>query len=354
MQTLLSRYYHKIKGSAEDIASDSFAYFLNESVESKNCFSNFIQRYTNVQLPSLTFNSQVTGDNKERPDISGLDPDYTEHITIEAKFWASLTENQPTTYLSRLQPNGVLVFICPSQRINSLSFELERRLKIGQIAVAEHMHDNLVKTYSVDTNKFLIITSWSYLLGIIRETLLQQNDHRLLSDIDQVIGLCERVDMDAMLPLRSEDLSPSLPRIIQGYYSIIDSVISELGNTGDVDIKGLKSTAQKYGYTKYFRTGALCGALEVHFQLWRYFGDTPIWLKFGIINQSGLWDMQNSEIKKACKAVALQENFNYVDSDDGAFHFAMFPKTGQTEDLVQQDLVSQFNHILKGIRSRLE
>lgn len=349
MQSLLSRYYHRIKGSAEDIASESLSVFLNESRGSNSGFRDFVQRQTSIELHALTFVSQVSGDHGERPDISGYDSDNEEKVIIEAKFWASLTDNQPVTYLNRLDTNGILVFVCPTQRILSLTHELERRLKIAEIPVTKFKQDTIISTYQVNRDKFLIVTSWTNILAMIRDSVVQEQNRNLLSDLDQISGLCERIDMDAMLPIRSEDLSPSLPRTILSYYTIVDNVITELDNKKVILIKGLKTTPQKYGYTRYFRSGDLCGGLEVHFQLWRYHGDSPFWLNVGLIEQDGRWNMQAPIVKKACKATALKLNYRYVDSDGGSFHFALFPKTGQTEDQVQLDLITQFRQLLEEI-----
>ena len=226
MQSLLSRYYHRIKGSAEDTASDSFAYFLNESKSSNQAFNDFIFRCTNIKLPTLSFSSQIHGENGEIPDVSGFDSDYQEQIIIEAKFWASLTDNQPVTYLNRLTSNGILLFICPNQRIQTLSFELERRIRNAKLELELIKSDKNVNAYLLSNAKHLVVTTWPHILHIIRETIIQDNNRSLLSDLDQVIGLCESVDMDAMLPIRDEDLSPSIPRIIQNYYAIVDHTIT--------------------------------------------------------------------------------------------------------------------------------
>ena len=51
-----------------------------------------------------------------------------EILIIEAKFWASLTENQPISYLKRLKENSILLFVCPTLRKNSLFVELKKKL----------------------------------------------------------------------------------------------------------------------------------------------------------------------------------------------------------------------------------
>ena len=91
----------------------------------------------------------------------------------------------------------------------------------------------------------------------------------------------------------------------------------------------------------------------MHFQLWRYFGDTPIWIKFGLIEDHGKWNMQAAQLKRACKSIALQENYRYYENNYGEFYFALFPKTGQTEDVVNRFMVDQVIYLIDAIMTRI-
>ena len=122
--SLLAKFFNQIKSSQEDIASDGLKHILQNSVYAKNYLQTLIFAKTNIQLPELNYTNQISKNELGRTDISGLDINSEENLIIEAKFWASLTENQPISYLKRINANRVLLFVCPTLRKNSLFIEL--------------------------------------------------------------------------------------------------------------------------------------------------------------------------------------------------------------------------------------
>ena len=120
-QSLLAHLYPYIKGSQEDIATFSLQYLLSQSSKLNAAFTKFAADTMGVDLGErLQYRCQVTGESeeKERPDMVGTDADGAEIVLFEMKFYASLTANQPNTYLDRLRKNGGkgLLFICPMDR----------------------------------------------------------------------------------------------------------------------------------------------------------------------------------------------------------------------------------------------
>ena len=105
--------------------------------------------------------TQVVGDGGERPDLVGWDQNGDERLLVEAKFGAGLTPNQPNEYLRRLRRGGVLLFVAPEARLDTLWPELERRAKKGGFewpADADYRR-------SVDLGgKRMILTDWRTLL----------------------------------------------------------------------------------------------------------------------------------------------------------------------------------------------
>jgi len=105
MNSLLGQFYNKIRGSQEDIASEGLVYILKQSLESRMVINQIVKTNTNLNFSDLSFQTQNVGKELERPDISGKDDTGKEVLLIEAKFWASLTNNQPNGYLKRLKEN---------------------------------------------------------------------------------------------------------------------------------------------------------------------------------------------------------------------------------------------------------
>ena len=158
-------------------------------------------------------------------------------IILETKFWASLTDNQPLTYLNRLSENGVLAFICPDLRKISLQSEIHYALNESNI---EFALDN--KIIKIGTKK-IIIYSWDSVLTALKNDI-GNSEFDVLSDINQLKGLCEKIDANSFLPLTDEDLSPAVPRKILSYYRIVDKVIDKLAKEINLSTKGLKTTGQ--------------------------------------------------------------------------------------------------------------
>ena len=129
-QSLLAHLYPYIKGSQEDIATFSLQYLLSQSSKLNAAFTKFAADTMGIDLEErLQYLCQVTGESeeKERPDMVGTDADGAEVVLFEMKFYASLTANQPNTYLDRLRKNGGkgLLFICPMARKTSLWAKLQ-------------------------------------------------------------------------------------------------------------------------------------------------------------------------------------------------------------------------------------
>ena len=165
-QSLLAHLYPYIKGSQEDIATFSLHYLLSQSIKLNAAFTKFAADTMGIELEErLQYLCQVTGesDEKDRPDMVGTDADGVEVTLFEMKFYASLTPNQPNTYLNRLRKNNGkgLLFICPTARKTSLWAKLQE----------------LCGTETTDVNKYcvtvnginLAITTWSEVLGLLKQ-----------------------------------------------------------------------------------------------------------------------------------------------------------------------------------------
>ena len=115
-RSLLAHLYNRIKGSQEDVATLSLQYIISNNQEMKITFSSLIERTLHISIDhDLQYICQATGDNKERPDMAGIDAGGNEIILCEMKFYAGLTDNQPLGYIDRLVTNNGkgLIFVCP-------------------------------------------------------------------------------------------------------------------------------------------------------------------------------------------------------------------------------------------------
>ena len=129
MQSLLGQFYNRIKGSQEDIASESLTYILKKSLRARQTINQIINLNTGLIFSDLSYKTQNIGEHLERPDISGINENGKEVLIIEAKFWSSLTNNQPNEYLNRLGANTTLLFVVPKLRVRAIYEEVLQKIK---------------------------------------------------------------------------------------------------------------------------------------------------------------------------------------------------------------------------------
>ncbi|MGZ5243050.1 MAG: hypothetical protein ACXWEY_06695 [Bacteroidia bacterium] len=311
MQSLLGQFYSRIKGSQEDIASEGLTYILQRSKVARLAINKVIKSDCNLDFEDISFTTQNIGDQLERPDISGYNLDGKEVLILEAKFWAALTHNQPIEYLYRLKENSALIFICPTLRVRPVFDELLKRVTAIQLNHTVNVDAHLI---GFENNKFLFVKTWNEILNTIRLHLVQENEQALISDIDQIIGLCDTIDSNSFLPLQSDDLSPKFAKRINSYYDLIDKVVDELKKKGLAVTKDLRSAAQKYSYTRYFKTPELGASLNIKFEFWAECADTPIWINFKDDTSGKIWIARN-EFRKTCKIVASQLGYTTFETN---------------------------------------
>jgi hypothetical protein len=334
MESLLGQFYSRIKGSQEDIASFGLTYVLQRSSTARQALSKIIQMDNGLIFENINYSTQNVGEKLERPDISGIDKSGNEVIILEAKFWSSLTDNQPVEYLRRLGlgNKSILMFIVPTLRVRPLFNEIQIRLKqTGENFVP----DNTNHLFTLNNQK-VIIKTWDEILQTIRLHLVQAHEQTLLSDIDQIIGFCDTIDNNAFQPYQSEDFSPSIAKKINSFYDLADKVIDELKKRGLASTDGLKSTPQKYGYSKYFNMNTMRGViLNVSFDFWEKVADTPIWLSFFNTH----WE--RPEFKAKVKNAVAKYSIVPHENNKRELFIPIYPLIDKTEDSVVNDMANQ-------------
>ena len=259
-----------LSSQREDIAVEALGYILQsnparqavEELVTHGCAD--LGRITRVK-------TQVVGEG--RPDLVGFDPKGRERLLIEAKFWASLTDNQPNTYLER--SDKVVMFIAPFPRIEPLWTELTRRAGIERARCS--IDDSRLKSVVTDGNKCLMLTSWGQLLD-----RLEAADRTRLEEVRQLRGLVEREDDErGFPPLRSEEMSPEIPRRVLGLRRLLSTVSDNLKEIhGIADIRGIRGDTDGIGF--YIKIAGVEAWVGIHFESWANgrFADTPLWILF--------------------------------------------------------------------------
>ena len=165
--------------------------------------------------PILAVRTQAAGEGGERPDLVAVDERGTERVLIEAKFWAGLTDNQPVAYLKRLPPDepSALLFVAPEAQRESVWAQLRDRVRAADGLEWQPDQDSPgPRAASVGGERRLLLTSWRTLLGRMASRTSDARETNAELDIRQLRGLADRMDQEAFLPLRSEELGPEIPR----------------------------------------------------------------------------------------------------------------------------------------------
>jgi len=338
MASLLGQFFSRIKGSQEDIASNGLAYILDSSEFTRKILKDFIFDKSNINIGELKYITQSIGGKLERPDISGIDMEGNEKLIIEAKFWASLTKNQPTEYLNRLHENSVLLFICPKLREVALFNELKFRLENDELTIKTY--ENKIQ---LDNNKCIVITNWTFLLNYIKNMLNDNNEKLLISDVDQLIGFCEIIDNSSFLPINEMDLSPSIAKRINSFYDLCDKIFDKLLDIYKFDTSKCRATGLRYGYARYFIINNFGMGFVLNMKFWEKQYNTPFWF---FVKEE--WNDQSIEFKRKLNQIAIKLKLRTIEQEN-TLYFAIFPNIDEIEDVLLNKITDIIQKIIKEI-----
>lgn len=340
--SLLAHLYPHIRGSQEDIATYSLQYLLVQSEELNRAFTKRVSEILATDLEdTLQYNCQATGDSeeKERPDMAASDADGNEVVLCEMKFYASLTSNQPGTYLKRLKDeNGKgLLFVCPEARKTNLWAKLQELCEDKEI---KKISDVCV---TVDDIKMGIIT-WSEIINLLNK-VASSIAIEYSADIAQLEGYCNQLDSEAFIPFDEVDLSAEMAIKADRYYQVIDEVIELLCADKNLKTskKGVKATGYRKGYTRSLYIDDLTITLNYDRDLWKLPStvETPFWVAV----RDGDWD-QTAEFIKAFKAIPEQKKTTFW----GYTFIALEPLQGVTLSEVCEDIKNKILGYIELVR----
>ena len=303
MSLLLCHIANSIGTSAEDIATMSLHYILQNSPVAKEALLNFI----GTELASdfeqeLHFEIQSCGENKERPDMSLRNQSNDEILLFEMKFWAGLTDNQPNAYIERLKKkNGKgLVFICPNSRLISLSKE------VAALAEYETQMGRLLQKKDFPP---ILIMSWEELIDLLEPRLQLEPFY---NDLLQLKGLTGEMNNQDFRPFSLCDLSSDMATRIIDYYRIVDKIADSLIIHNFCNSKGLQASPQKDGYCRYLKVESSATGIGISYScnLWQkgLNGKTsPFWIAFQAVDCDNNWCNYPAELR--CKLESSGKEF---------------------------------------------
>ncbi len=339
----------RFSSSQENLATEALNYLLGKSDHLRNGFLEFINQAGCEIGGPLTFSTQSAGEDNAIPDLVGVNNDGKKVVVGEAKFWAGLTENQPLTYVKHLPSNekSILLFIAPARRFQTLWPEIKRRCTDAGIVLSDErtIGEEFLGTRMND-KQYLGLCSWRSLLNVLSITA---NTHNLLDvagDIQQLDGLCSRMDSEAFLPIQSTELSSGHGLRYLHYHQIVDEVVEKLVHERVVNLQGLKASPAWGKYTRYMKKGedgqteSYALAMQFHGPNWSKIRETPIWLRlWEIIDDKWL---DSSSLRNQLHSLKLLNPPKVIEIDDRVLVPLHIPIGKEKDDVV----FSLFNQVV--------
>lgn len=347
--SLFSHLVFRFSTSPENLATEALCFILNQSLSARAGFRNLLAQL-NIEVPeSILFATQdASSEDHSIPDLVGKGLDGNPILYAEAKFWAGLTENQPVTYLQRMEKTGskALIFIAPAKRFPTLWPELQRRCADkGLLGLDSEPAVPEVKLMQLSGGVILVLISWRVLLNAIQITLQSAGEREMESNLLQLQGLCARMDETAFLPVSSEELTGGVGTRILQYHDIVDAVTHILVSAKLVSKKGLHAASSRGAYVQYMHTATSGYALLFSPYLWSKYASTPIWLGIAKLITPKYWGYHAEAREKLVSFELATPPQLFKEENTHYFHIPLYIKSGEEKAEVVNSIVQQFTKI---------
>ncbi len=279
--SLLAELALRMARSPEDVATEGLAYVLSRSEAARDLIQRVASEWTPAPLrPIVSFRSQVGSEEDSRPDLEAHDAAGKPVVIFENKFWAGLTAAQPVAYLQRLEGDGgVVCFVAPTARLRILWLELMERAGAAFAPIRVLRDESELKVSYIREDRGLVLTSWAFLLGQLRDTLEAQGELALVADVRQLMGLAARMDTTGFIPLTVSDLTAPTARRVLQFCEVVNTAVDILLREPFASKSGLKASAGQGWYGHYLWLHGLGCQLSFNAPMWAEYGRSPIWLR---------------------------------------------------------------------------
>lgn len=333
--SLLAHLIPQVTNRIEDTAVEALGFILKESKASLAALNSLVWTGGAVRPEIVRVQTQVSGDERTRPDLVGFDAEGKERLLIEAKFWAGLTENQPNAYLDRLPDDGpaVLLFVAPETRIPALGTELEHRVgeKLGFADGGDGIRSAIVDGAA----KRLMMVSWARLLSRMSERVREAHeDPGVPAGIQQLLGLAQRMDAEEPQPLHQEEFAPQFARRVRDYMRLVDESTEKGVTEKWLDLRRKDGTSAWYGYGWSLQFAGTTAWFGIRWSLWRGQGATPLWLQLQVERESVFNQVRDK-----------------LPASPGDHWIPIYLKTGVEYSVVLEDVVRQLKAVCDAVNA---
>ena len=336
---------HVVLGGAlqnEPAATQALAYILKSSPDIARAFVGML-RDAGIEFEPRRIEAELEHEESQ-PDLTIHDSEGRARVFVENKFWAGLTDAQPVSYLSHLpeDPPSALIFIVPEQRVSAVWRELRDRCSEAGLEWADAAGNR-----AHIGSKIILATSWGRVLERLLDAARSGGHDDLGRDILQLRGLTNRMDAEAFLPLRGDEVTDQeMARRMVNYCDLIPTIVDELKRAEIADTDGLRPAYLPYSIGHFLRTyGRFTSKLYFDLQAWQTTGITPLWWWFDEKERNA---QPNVNIEKlfGSNSEILASSIRYK----GGVKFPIRLKTGVERDKVIEDAVAQMTRIADLVR----
>ncbi|MDE2715772.1 MAG: hypothetical protein OXI33_02010 [Chloroflexota bacterium] len=348
--TVLAHVAWMLRGSFEDLSTEALAYILNRSGAARTAFRELLQQGGAHVSPVYEAQTQAVKEGGERPDLVGLDDEGKEHVLMEAKFDALLTENQPVNYLRYLPKdrNSALLVVAPHRRLEWLWAEMMQLIRAeSDFTIGDERQDESVIGVPVGNGRTFILTSWDHLLGLLESRVQADGDEGTLRSIAELQGVVDYENLNAFhapsgkLSDLDDDNKERLRKLVYG-------AIEDGRREGWADTTGYAPAHSVSGYVRYFKMYDVSMWFGYDTRLWECLGG-PLWLGFQESAQECIGEVRN---RLSAVRINRREDF-YHDvpswSQKRDFIRINLPRSGEFPELLESLLV-QIREIASALR----
>ena len=279
--TVLAHVAWMLRGTFEDLSTEALAYILNRSGAARTAFRDLLQQGEAHVSPICEVQTQVVEEGGERPDLVGLDDEGKEHVLMEAKFDALLTENQPVNYLRYLprDRSSALLVVAPRRRLEWLWAEMVQRICAeDDFTVGDKRRGESVISAHVGNGRTFMLTSWDHLLGLIESRVQADVDEGTLRSIAELQGVVDYENLNAF-HAPSGQLSDLDDENRERLRKLVHGAIEAGRQEGWADTTGYAPAYSVSGYVRYFKMHDVSMWFGYDTRLWECLGG-PLWLGF--------------------------------------------------------------------------
>jgi len=279
-ESLFGHLVGRFSAQPENIATEALRYVLMRSAAARRSVHSMARQMGVIIPADLTYRTQVTSEETGIYDLVGFAEDNSLPIVIEAKFGAALTENQPAQYLQSFDDArpSLLLMLAPQSRLTALWSECRSRCREADLPVGDEDHGSGEVRWTSVGRHVMGIISWRSFMDMVEVQVAAAGVGSAIADLQQLRGMVDRMEADAFIPFRAEDLAPERGRMYEQLIQVVEEVVEALKLEDFVSLEGLRTGGRRGAYGRYFRIHDSFCFIGVNPRNWHRVAETPLWL----------------------------------------------------------------------------